>query len=181
MPSTLDDVFPVIRPVWMLNTRLAWHSEAGSGRMLDGLKLSPTGTVRQTGKKDLPLLQLVGVSEREEVAVVGGAKGTRADVYTVSYDLFTNADFGALRMNPVDETTKLGFMEWTALIRDAIQVKHDGSGKLDQLLDGMVVRPVIFSIDDNGIDQNVWVGTLNIEMWTMLYYPGNRSCTDRPE
>ena len=180
MSAVVTDIFPSVRPLWALEERILHHK--ATGERLEGLKYDAFGTIEIKGISDLPLLQPIGLTEREDMSVGGGASPMavgnvpRVDVYEVRYLLQVDKKNGLFRTDPVTNTStkKMGLAEWSARIRDALETNT--SGTVDALLGGMVVKPMTFTVEDSGAEQIAWTAVLVVTLWTRLYFPGNRAC-----
>lgn len=182
MASTIDDIMPVVRPLWALHQRLLAHTAPGG--MLYPMRLDLIGTMEPQGQKDLPILQYIGIEEAEDQAAVGGAGNSKVDIYRVRFAVQTFINYGVFRLDPVEDQSQLGMIEWTALVRDAIECKADRT--LDPLFTeygerATLYKPCVFTTEDADKGQLVWENILVVEMWTQLYFPGNRTCISRGE
>jgi hypothetical protein len=151
--STFYDCYQSVAAAWELNERIIHHCQPGG--ILAGLKYDKEGTFKVDGEDDLPLLQpwsidfteayFAGGPKLEHNGVPQGNQPT-ADALTLTFRLAVSRRAGWFRRDPTSSSAKKGLLEWISLIRDAIEIKNDGS--IDARLNLGIVRPVLTSIGD---------------------------------
>ena len=99
-----SDYDPLAQPLAVIQSRLAYHSVDGSGRMLDGMRLDVIGEQKRVGVSDLPYVQPQDMSF-EEVNFAGRGHPTeslqgstnREATISVAYVVRTRLDYGLIR------------------------------------------------------------------------------------
>jgi hypothetical protein len=180
--STQYDNFVAVAAAWELNERLVYHTQPG--RMLAGLNYDSEGTLKVDGHDDLPLLQPWTVQIEEGIAP-GAPKAAHAGVtrkntpvaetMTLVFRFGTSRRDGWFRRDPTLTSARKGFMEWLALVRDAIET--DTQGDADAALNIGALRPVRFSVRENETTQLAFYCYLEVELLVQHYCRTERAST----
>lgn len=180
--STIYDNFIAVTAAWEIDQRITYHM--ADGRMLQGLKYDSEGTFKVDGEDTLPLLQPWSVLLNEEIgpgAPRTGANGvatknaTVSETLTLSYRVATSRKYGWFRRDPTDTSVPKGFMEWIALIRDAMETTADGLDNPDAALNLGLLKPVKFAIRESETSQLSYQCLLEVELFLPHYCRTERS------
>jgi len=184
MATTIDQVPFAIRPLWVIDQRLAWHSKKGTGRLLDGIKYYAEGRLRSEGGSHFPNVANLGLTDEDTIAP--GARGSlpspMATAVTLTLVIRSKREYGLFRRDPEsgrDDSrfSGVGCLEWVTKVRDAIVTKTDGTGDVDALLEDTLRKPVITAIREYEVDENVWEVELEVDLEVYSQCVGKRSPT----
>lgn len=186
--STLYNNFQAVAAAWEIERRILLHTQAGG--MLEGLNYDAEGTLKLEGEDDLPVLQPWGVTLEETLFV--GAPASRGagkdeanvpcyDKLTLVYRFATSRSNGWFRRDPTVETSEKGFLEWLAVLRDAIELPSTEEDittvKPDARLSGTANKPVSFAIQENTTTQLSFQCMLEIRLDLKAWCRAERSYT----
>ena len=168
--ATINDSMQGVSALWELERRLNFHAQ--SGQILEGLKIDSEGTLKVDGHNDLPLCQRWAVGSRESFSAgapragvsLGGGSSNQpiAETLTVTYRVATARKYGWTRSDPTDANLPKGFVEWLALIRDAVETA-DG-GETDACLLETINKPPLFTIRESESSQLAFQVYLEMEL-----------------
>ena len=139
MPATVDDIPNSLAPLWVIDKRLSYHSEQGSGRIADGFKYDREGCIEADGVEDLPYAQPVTIQDQEGISSGSGANVS--NTRSLYLHVAARREYGLFRRNPKvppedSSYDGVGVLEWVERVRDAIETSTDGLGEIDPLLEG---------------------------------------------
>lgn len=177
---TIHDNFQFAAAAWEINERLIYHSRDDGG-MLRGLKYDKEGTFKVEGEDDLPLCQPYSLNLAESISP--GAPRTNdisklaspvAGTQTLVYRVAVRRKDGWFRRDPTDSTQAKGLLEWLALIQDAIETTRDGEDEVDCSLDGALMKPPTFRIQETETTQKAFHCYLEVELDIKHHCRGER-------
>ncbi len=182
--STINDNFQVVAAAWEIDQRLTYHTQAGN--MLDGLKYDKEATFKVDGEDSFPLLQPWAAHFEEDLWV--GAPNPRSagrapanqpvqETLTLTYRVVTSRKNGWYRRDPTDPTVQKGYLEWLALIRDAIETPTGASPTPDSRFSSAAVKPVKFTISETRTSQLTFQGSLDVTIYVIPVCRAERSYT----
>ena len=179
--SAITDNFNATAAAWVIDKRLTYHT--GSGKSLDGLNYDTEGTLKVDGEDDLPLLQPWSINIVENLwagAPVSGSTAARGNINTVeSLDLTfrfaTTRKNGWFRRDPTDSSASKGFLEWLALVRDAIEDTAASSPVADARLLQTLHRPLTISVGDSETSELTFQSYITVSCDLLPYCRGQRA------
>lgn len=187
---TVADIAISLGPLWVIDQRLEFHSLLGSGRILDGIKYDREGKLEIDGRKDLPQVQPITLSDTEDWAPgAAGIKsmGTQTAIKTsIAFTLLVQAkrEYGLFQRDPTatlsdnDKNYKgTGVLEWAARVRDAIERTTDGMDKTDSLLEQTISKPILTTITDAPVSDLAWSVLVQLQIDIESICRGARSIT----
>lgn len=185
MNPTIEDVYPALRAVWEINERLVYHSEEGTGRILDGLIYEHEGQKQVIGESDMPRLELFAVGWAN--ALFAGApreKGKKNAPLEPEINIrfraaFSRRDF-FFRRDPTSMSTPKGALEWVALIQDAIETERTAPFGVDAGICGTVTEPVICTFEEVEPTELAFYGILTVTVKAQPHCRGERHFTRCP-
>jgi len=182
--STKYDNFIAVSAAWTVNERMIYHTQAG--RMLAGLNYDSEGTFKVEGHDDLPLLQPWTIGIQEDIfagAPKFSASGVReknspvAETLTLVYRIAVARKHGWFRRDPTNSSAPKGFIEWLALIRDAMEATTTDPSTSDAALDIGAVKPVRFAVRESDTSQLSFSCYLEVEIAVQPYCRAERTFT----
>jgi hypothetical protein len=190
--STITDNFQATAAAWEIEQRIIAHTAVGG--LLEGLKYDVEGTLKVEGEDDLPLLQPWNVVSNE--SIFKGAPNPRsaglekantpcAERLTLIFRVACSRKNGFFRRDPTNESQEKGFLEWIALIKDAIETPFESGKSIEEMspdarMGGMANTPVQFSIQENTTTQLVFQCYLEVVVELKPWCRGQRSFSPPP-
>jgi len=184
MAATISDIQTELKPLWVIDQRLAYHSVAGSGRLLDGLTYDREGFIESKGERNLPFVKPVTFNKEEGVAP--GARGSFGPGIKVgtrlSLIVSAHREFGLFQRDPTavqDEPNfgGVGVLQWMTKVLDAIETKIDGTGLVDPYLEDILNSPLEISVDEAPVNDLSWSVIIQIGYDLQSICRGTRSDT----
>lgn len=173
-----------VTAAWEIDRRMIYHTQAG--RMLAGLKYDREGTLKVDGFDDLPLLQPYTINIAEESIGGGPRTGTNAaatknqpvaETLTLVFRIAVSRKHLWFRRDPTDTSASKGFMEWIALIRDAMESTPEETPVPDAGLNIGSIRPIRFSVRETETTQLNYAAFLEVEIYVPHYCRTERTST----
>ena len=183
MSDQYDNMIAV-SAAWEIDRRLIYHTQAG--RLLAGLKYDQEATLKVDGYDDLPLLQPYTINIDEAISPGAPKSGTNgptlkntpvAETLTLVYRVAVSRKHLWFRRDPTDSTQPKGFLEWLALIRDAIESTPEATPTPDSALNIGAIKPVSFSIRETETTQLCFAAFLEVVIAVPHYCRRERSYT----
>lgn len=126
--ATINNSMTAVAAAWEIDQRIIYHT--ATGEMLDGLNYDYEGTLKVDGEDDMPLMQPWSVLTNEGLSPGIPSPGNKdagrknqpvSETLTLNYRIVGSRKDLWFRRDPQDVNASKGFLEWIALIRDAIE------------------------------------------------------------
>jgi hypothetical protein len=187
---TIYDSFQFLAAAWEVEKRILDHTGNEDG-LLKGLHYDSEGTLKVDGEDQFPLLQPWSVHTTEKIfagAPSDRGKGVDKSNPPVEPELVLTFRLAAsrkhkwFRRDPTDESKPKGFLEWLALVCDAIETPYDeevdpDERPVDSRLSKGLIRPVAFAIRESECSQLRFQSFLEITLGVRAMCRGERSFT----
>ena len=171
-----------MRPLWVMQKRLTYHSADVAGRLLQKMTYDPAGIIEVDGVADLPYCTPFTMSDVEAIgagavpSLFASGSSNVAITQTFEFMLASRRDYGLTRDAPTTEPDrKKGILEWIAAFRDAIETDVDGT--VDSQLEESVYAPVQFTVRDIAVSEVSWQALVQIQCRLPPWTRGGRTET----